>query len=415
MRGFGTSGRLRHTRLQAVLAVAAMGAAVALPVVLVSVGGGVYDHEIASIQNAGYQIAVSSAGSHSITGAHADVARFGAVAGVTYVSPVLSIAVTAFNTTGAATAVLAEGVIPGEFEPTLGSTESGLFPSPLPLGDPTDRIHYANGTYSGPATYDVLVSSPFAQAYDVRTGDALALGLTANASSAVRYNVTGTFGVPPSIIGPIGAFAIVLPLSDLQVMTGYANGTGTIVPDAVDTIQIVVTGHVATDPSALESVRAQIQTLVPYYGVSSLGQEAAQLQAADSVLTGFDLALSSVGIAIGLLFLALVLFRRVESDRRAIGIRRAIGLPARSIAAGIVGDGLVLAAGGAAVGLFGGFLLVTFLAHFASSTVQEAAQLAVFDPRMLAELAAAVLALSVVASLAATRSALRLDLSEALR
>ncbi|HYA58115.1 MAG TPA: ABC transporter permease [Thermoplasmata archaeon] len=415
MKPFRWGRPLRHARLQAILAVAAMGAAVALPVVLVSVGGGVFAHELSEVENAGYQIAVSAPGVHSIAEAHSDVSRFGAVPGVTYVSPILSIAVNAFNSSGSASAVLAEGVIPGQFSPTLGSAESGLFPNPLPLGDPTDLIHYAGGTYRGPATNDVLVSSPYADSHAVHVGSSLALGLTANRSGAVAYNVTGIFGVAPTILGPVGAFAILLPLSNLQLMTGYANGTGTIVPDAADTVQVVVAGSVAANPSSLDRVRSEIQAMVPDYGVSSLSQEAAQLQSADSVLTGFYFALSSVGLAVGLLFLALVLLRRVETDRRSIGIRRAIGLPRRAIAGKILAEGLELSAAGAGAGLLGGYLLVRGIATYATSTVQEAAQLALFSPVQLGEIVLGVLGLSVLASAVATRSALRIPISEALR
>ena len=56
MIGFRRGGSLRHVRLQSVLAVAAIAAAVALPVVLISVGGGVSSHELSEIQNAGYRI-----------------------------------------------------------------------------------------------------------------------------------------------------------------------------------------------------------------------------------------------------------------------------------------------------------------------------------------------------------------------
>ena len=56
---------------------------------------------------------------------------------------------------------------------------------------------------------------------------------------------------------------------------------------------------------------------------SALTDEAAQLRASAAVLTGFYLALSSVGLLVGLVFLALVLLRRVEAERRTIGIQRA--------------------------------------------------------------------------------------------
>ncbi|HYA71287.1 MAG TPA: FtsX-like permease family protein [Thermoplasmata archaeon] len=414
MMRWGRGGALRHSRLQMILAVAAIGTAVALPVVLVSVGGGVSAHELANLQNAGYQIVVSAAGAHGIANAHRYADRILGISGVTAASPVLSVTIDAFSSSRAVAPVLAEGVIPGQFGPTLGPPEAGLFPLPLPLGDPTDSIHYDNGTYSGAATYDVMVSSPYAQQFHVTAGNHIVLSPAANESMGISYNVTGVFGVPPSILGPTGAFAVLLPLSDLQTLTGFAGGKA-VVPDAADTIQIAVSGPVATNPSALSQLRAQIQQLFQYYGVSSLTQEAQQLEAASGVLTGFYLALSSVGVTIGLLFLALVLLRRVEADRRSIGIRRALGVSNRTIAGEILGDGAVLALTGAVAGLVAGYLIVEGMARWATEAVQQAAQLAVFDPVLLGELVAAIVGLSLVAGLVATRSALRTEITEALR
>jgi putative ABC transport system permease protein len=411
--GFGSA--LRHLRLQQLLAIAAVGTAVALPVVLVSVGGGVSAHELADLENVGYQIVVSAAGVHGITNAHNltdQILRFASVAAA---SPVLSVPLDAFPGTGGPTPVLAEGVIPDQFSPTLGPDEGGLFPSPLPLGDPTDEVHFDNGTYAGPATNDVLVSSPLAQADGIVRGSVLWLGPTANRSQAIEYTVTGTFGVPPTALGPTGAFAIVVPLSNLQVLSGYSAGPTAAAQDAADSIEIALSGAASTDPATLDRVAAEIQALVPYYGVSSLDQEAQQLQSASGVLTGFYLALSSVGLTVGLLFLALVLVRRVESDRRSIGIRRALGLPGRWIAREIVADGLVLALLGSLVGLLGGYLIVEGLATWGSATVQLAARLAIFTPVTLAAIVAGVLALSLLASAAATRTALRIEITEALR
>jgi ABC-type lipoprotein release transport system permease subunit len=411
---WGRGRSLRHSRLQLVLAVAAMGTAVALPVILLSVGGGISAHELASLQNAGYQIVVSAAGLHGITHAHNYTGQILSISGVTAVSPVLSVTIDAYTASGSVSPVLAEGVIPDQFLPTLGPTEAGLFPSSLPLGDPTDQVHFAHGTYSGPATYDVIVSTPYAAAHSITVGERLVLSPVANRSLGTTYNVTGTFGVPPTVLGPTGAFAVLLPLSDLQTMTGYADGSA-VAPDAADTIQVAVAGSIATNPSALDHLRDEVQALFPYYGVSSLTQEAQQLQSASGVLTGFYLALSSVGLSVGLLFLALVLLRRVEADRRSIGVRRALGIPGRSIAAEIVWDGAVLALMGAAAGILGGFLIVEVLAIGATSAVQEAARLAVFDPLVLGELVAGVLGLSLLAGAVATRTALRMPISEALR
>jgi hypothetical protein len=406
---------LRHVRLQQVLAVAAIATAVALPVVLLSVGGGVSSHELSDLENAGYQIVVSAFGEHGISGAHGLSARIETLGSVAAASPVLSVAIDAFPPSAGATPVLAEGVVPGAFSATLGPSESGLFPSPLPLGDPTDAIHFDNGTYAGPATDDVMISSPLADADHVGVGASIVLSPGTNRSLGVDYRVTGVFGVAPTALGPTGAFAVVLPLSDLQVMTGFARGASGTLIDAADTVEVALARAAQVQPAVLNRVAAQIQAVVPFYGVSTLSQQAQQLAAASGVLTGFYLALSSVGLIVGLLFLALVLVRRVESGRRSIGIRRALGLPGRWIAAEIVGSGLALAALGGGVGVLGGYLMVAALAAWGSSAVQEAARLAVFVPTTLALLVLGVVVLSMFASAVAVRAALRVDITEALR
>ena len=80
-----------------------------------------------------------------------------------------------------------------------------------------------------------------------------------------------------------------------------------------------------------------------------------------------------------------------------------------------MGDGLLIALAGSVTGIVAGYLVVQGLATWATSTVQEAAQLALFDPLILAEIAAGVAGLSLLASAVASRAALRLEIAEALR
>ncbi|MGI0133054.1 MAG: ABC transporter permease [Thermoplasmata archaeon] len=407
--------RLRHSDLQTVLAILAIGSSVALPVVLLSVGGGVFDHELRTLRDAGFEIVVSAAGVHGISPSHGLAERIAGVANVASASPVLSLPVDVFTAGAGARPVLAEGVIPGAFEATSGPAERSLFQFPLPLGDPTDRVHFANGTYAGAATYDLLVSTPLAEGTGIRVGDSVGIASSANASATVRYNVTGIFGVAPTVIGPPSTFGIVLPLSDLQTLGGEARSGGGSLLDASDTIEVALTGATSTDPSAIRAVASSVQSIVPYYGVTSLLDEAQQLQGASAILTGFYLALSSVGLSVGLIFLTLILLRRVERSRRSIGVRRAIGVPARMIAVEMIGTGAALSASGAVLGVVGGIALVVGLQRFGSPTVATATRLAIFDPATLTLVALGVVGLSLLASGVATRSALRLSLPEALR
>lgn len=409
--------RLRHHRLQLVLAVASIGTAVALPVILLSVGGGVSEHELDQLQGSGYQLTVSAGGSHGISGAHALAGQIDALPHVAAASPVLALAIDVFVGPAGVTPALAEGIVPGAFLATQGPTTGGLFPHPLPLGDPTDLVHYANGTYAGPPSLDVLVATPFAEDYGIVPGTSVLLGPTTNRSAAAPFTVTGTFGVPPSTIGPTAVFAVLVPLSDLQVLSGLArtSGPGGLLLDQADTVEVSLAGSAATDVGIISATQASISALVPYYGVSALTDQASQLRASIGVLNGFYLALSSVSLTVGLVFLALVLLRRVESDRRTIGIRRALGLPAGQIALGYARDGILLAAAGGVAGTFAGIAVVRGLALWGPGTVAIAAGLAIFDPTTLGLLFLGVLLLSLAASAVATRAALRLSIPEALR
>jgi putative ABC transport system permease protein len=408
---------LRHERLQTILAVAAMATAVALPVVLLSVGGGVASHEISVLQSSGYQITVSAAGIHGVGLAHALAGEIAALPSVASASPILTSAVDAFPLNGGPTPVLAEGVIPQAFASTENPTERGLFPNPLPFSDPTDSVHFANGSYRGPSAHQVMVSSPFAQEFDLTIGSPLTLAESSNISSGVPFTVVGIFGIPPTSFGVAAAYAIVMGLSDLQVMEGLAFEPSPpyAIADPADTVLVSLVPSVATDSATIDHVAAEISALVPYYGVSELTDEAAQLKSSTTVLTGFYLALSSVALLVGLLFLVLVLLRRVESQRRTVAVRRALGVPGSQIALGWVRSGVLLAFGGVAGGILAGVVLVGLLDRFGQGAVATAASLAVFDPVTLAYLSLGVLGLGALAGLGAARSALRRPIVEALR
>jgi putative ABC transport system permease protein len=408
--------RLPHHAWQSAFAAAAVSAAIALPVVLLSVGGGVSQHEIGELEHDGYEITVSAIGLHGISGAHGLSARIDGLAGVGVASPILSAPVDAFVGGSGPYPTLAEGILPGAFQATESPTLRGLFPDPLPLGDPSDAAHFANGTYAGPATNELLLSAPFATTIGATAGGTVFLAPDANRSQAVPFSVGGIVGAQATL-GPTAAYALLLPLSDLQLLTGFAraNGTSGALLDSADTIQVSVAGAGATDPSAVARVALAIQALVPYYGVSTLSSEAQQLQQASAVLDGFYLALSSIGLAIGLVFLGLVLVRRVETERQGIGVRRAIGLPAGSIARLMGQRALLLAGIGSVGGVVGGWAIVEGLARYGPPEVQVAVDLALFNPVELGLLVGAILLLALVASLGATRAALRLSIPEALR
>jgi hypothetical protein len=405
----------RHARLQTMLAVCAVSAAVALPVVLLSVGRGVVSHEINALDTAGYQLVVSGAGEYGIDDAHSLVRQIDAVPTVGAASPILSVAIDLFPPRGGPVPLLAEGILPAAFSATLSPQEAGLFPHPLPLGDPTDEIHFDNGSYAGPAVDDLLISTPLASADELAIGTHVGLAFGAQSANATTFTITGTFGVPPSIFGSTAAFAGLLPLSDLQVLIGAATNSSSGLIDAADSVDIGLAGSATMSPAAVATAQHAVQSIVPYDTVSALSTEVSQLQAANTILTGFYLALSSISLSVGLVFLTVVLLRRVDADRSPMAVRRAIGEPASSLAASWARDAVIMGASGAVGGVLAGVVVVEILAVYGTPSVAQVASLAVFDPVVLGLLALSVVGLAALVSLAATRRALALPLAEVLR
>ncbi|MGI0053485.1 MAG: ABC transporter permease, partial [Thermoplasmata archaeon] len=320
-------GRRPHARTQTVLTALGLAIAVALPVILLSVGDGVSGHELTELESSSFQVTVSAPGEHGITGAHSLATQVEGIPGVQAVSPVLSVAIDLFPPDRGALPLLAEGVLPGPFLATLPPEESGLFAHPLPLGDSTDSLHWANGSYNGPATEELMVSSPIAHADGLHVGESVLLAPGANRTGGENLTITGIFGVPPALLGPTAAFAALLPLSDLQLLTGTALGGPGVPADEADTAEVGLEGSSATNPSAVARIAGEIQARYPYYAVSTETEAVAQEESAAAILQGFYWALSSVALTVGLLFLALVLVRRVEHRRVTIATARALGQP----------------------------------------------------------------------------------------
>jgi ABC-type lipoprotein release transport system permease subunit len=406
---------LRHRTAQTVLAIAAIASAVALPVVLLSVGGGVYSHELSSIEESGFSISVNSAVSHGISDAHGLSAQLDKISGVSAASPILSVEIDLFPAGGRVVPVLAEGVIPAAFIATQSSAYRALLPPSIGLGDPDDTIHYANGTYQGLASAEVLLSTPLLQTLGLPSGAVVRLSPSTNSSAGGAYTIEGSFGLPPGLLGPSPLFVALMPLSQLQSLVGLARSPAGALLDSADSIQVAMVPALAASPAAVQRVAAEIEALVPYYSVTSFTEQTAQIQNAEGVITGFYVGLSSVGLIVGLLFLVIVLLRRVEQERQSIGIRRAIGVPGWMVARGIVGEALGLGAAGLVVGVGAGYLTVELLARYAGGTVSEIAGLAVFEPVELGLLAVALVGMALVASALPVRRALTLSLPEVLR
>jgi putative ABC transport system permease protein len=77
--------------------------------------------------------------------------------------------------------------------------------------------HYANGTYGGPRTRELLIDRRTATLLNVSVGDDIYIGGTLAGARETRYTVVGVSGTGNQFLGTP---TVTLPLSELQSLTG---------------------------------------------------------------------------------------------------------------------------------------------------------------------------------------------------
>lgn len=199
-------------------------------------------------------------------------------------------------------------------------------------GDP----HYADGTYDGPMTREVVIDPRTAELFDVGINDTLYVGGTVAAARENRFRIVG---ISPTFSNFLGSPTVVLHLSELQEVTGT---TGS------DTATIV-TVDVADDAS-VELVERDIQSQYPQYTVrTNREQLQATLQRQVVVIaSGGSLAVFAALAGIALTVNLLLSF--VYQRRRELAALKAIGLSTRSLVAITVIQAVLLGAVGGIVG-----------------------------------------------------------------
>jgi len=322
--------RLRHTAPRRILySVLGVALAIGLFVLVAGIGIGLATGDAAVGSNADYWIVPESessatlpvsVGGPQLGGVHEVVARLSERDDVRYASPV---AVTLAELTHANTTeyVLVFGVVA---HPDLRA--GGLSAEPLTPGDP----HYANGTYGGPKTNEMVVSTGTADLLGTTAGETVLLGspsgtgreptrmTVANVSAG---SASGFDSVPVALVH----------LSELKAATGDT------ARDTAD--QLVVAAESPAVQDDLETLydRTEVVTRSSASGVGADADLALAVGGAGFV----------VSLVVGSLFVATTIGLEVRRDRRLWATLSALGFsaPSRALVV-LVQTGLVTLAGG---------------------------------------------------------------------
>jgi putative ABC transport system permease protein len=278
-------------------------------------------------------------------------------------------------------------------------------------GDP----HYANGTYDGPFTHEIVLDQGLATVLGVSVGGLVWVGSTtppnatalggwyANATAFRVVGISGPFWLIPS------ALLAFFYLSELQTVAGGAS-------PSTDYASLVLI-HL-TDPTTASTDQARLETAFPSLTVFTLADVLGAVQQVVNLYRTFGILIGAIGIVVAALFATTVLQMSVDDRSREFAVLRAVGYTRWRVGVTVAEEGLLLAAIGLAIGLpfawLGGYELNRFLLGLIGGLPSSFSFVA-FQPAVLLAGVGLVALIGVAASLLPAVRAMGLPVAEELR
>ena len=278
-------------------------------------------------------------------------------------------------------------------------------------GDP----HYANGSYTGPATHEIELDQSLAEVLGVSVGGVVwaspvtppsAAQLPGWYSNATAFRVVGISG--PFWLVPSALLAFVY-LSEMQALIGG----GTPSTDYASLLLI----HL-TDPSTAAANQLRIEARFPQLNVFTLSDILGSIQHVVTLYQTFGSLIGLIGVVVAALFATTVLQMSVDDRSRELAVLRAVGYSRARVGSFVVEESLLLAAIGLGVGLavayVGTYLLNLVLLRLVSG-LPSSFSFVSFDATVIATGVALVVVVGVVAAVAPAARAMQLPVAEELR
>jgi len=211
-------------------------------------------------------------------------------------------------------------------------------------GDP----HYANGTFTGPFTREIVLDQGLASVLHVAVGgwvwassstppsSAALPGWYANASPFRVVGISGPFWLIPS------ALLAFVYLSELQAISGGAS-------PSTDYASLILI-HLL-DPTRASDDQIRIETAFPNLSVFTLSNILGAIQHVVDLYRTFGELIGLIGLVVAALFTTTVLQMSVDDRSREIALLRAVGHSRASVGSLVVQEAVLLAFFGLAIGL----------------------------------------------------------------
>lgn len=227
---------------------------------------------------------------------------------------------------GETTHVAAIGIPGGHGAPRL---EAGS-----DLSDPT--AYYADGSYDGPLTNEILLDSQTAAALDVDVDDTVVVSVGPGGDGE---EVT-VVGITDEYSTAFGTETAVVPLAELQRLAGTARS------DRATLISVIL-----EDDADQAAVQTELEDEYPEYDVRTDSEQLTEMLESQAVLIASAGAIVALGVLVGGALAINVLTLSVLQRLPALRALHALGTPRSLLVAVPVARGGLLVAGGGAIGL----------------------------------------------------------------
>jgi putative ABC transport system permease protein len=278
-------------------------------------------------------------------------------------------------------------------------------------GDP----HYANGSFNGTTTHEIVLDEGLANVLHVWVGDTVWLGASeppsaaalegwyANATAFRVVGISGPFWLVPS------ALLAFTYLSELQEIVGGASA-------ATDYASLVLI-HL-TDPTTVNADQTRLAAAFPQMTVFTLASILGAIQHVVNLYRTFGDLIGLIGIVVAALFATTVLQMSVDDRSREIALLRAIGHSRPSVGSLVVEEALYLSLFGLCAGLpiayVTGYGLNLYLRNLLAG-LPTSFSFVSFNGEVLTDGLLLVLAVGLVAAIAPAARAMQLPVAEELR
>lgn len=185
----------------------------------------------------------------------------------------------------------------------------------------------------------VIVEDRLAGALALAPGDTVALRMSGESGSGVRFVVAGTHTPPPDPAGISRTSRTVwLELPDLEQLSGRHDRVSRFVLDL-------------EEGADADSVVASLNHHQLGFHAYHAADVAARSSETFVVISNFHKAISFLSILAGSAFLAAIVLLQVQELRRSLGVLRVLGFSRRRIYLSVVGETVLLANAGALAGV----------------------------------------------------------------